>query len=81
MSTAPIERYNRAEVVGVEEPDMLKMRAGPGTGYDIKVGLPNGTILRVENCSRIGGTRWCEVALDRRPGLRGYVSETYLRPL
>lgn len=69
------------EVQGVEEGDMLKMRAGPGTGYDVLAGLPNGTVVRVNDCSRLGGTRWCRVALDRAPGFRGYVSETYLRRL
>lgn len=69
------------EVHGVEDGDMLKMRGGPGTGFDVYVGLPNGTVVRVRDCSRLGGTRWCEVALDRAPGLDGYVSQTYLRKL
>lgn len=71
----------RYEVAGVEEGDMLKLRAGPGTGYDIRAGLPNGTVLRVRDCTRIGGTRWCEVALERTPEMAGYVSQTYLRKL
>lgn len=69
----------RYEVTGVEEGDMLKLRAGPGTGYTIQAGLPNGTVVRVKDCSRIGGTRWCEVALDGTPGMTGYVSQTYLQ--
>ena len=82
-NTAPsaIAQQARLEVFGVEEGDMLKLRAGPGTGFDTYVGLPNGTVVRMKSCSRVGGTRWCEVALDRAPGLRGYVSETYLRTL
>ncbi|QDC10459.1 SH3 domain-containing protein [Oceanicola sp. D3] len=72
------ERY---EVTGVEEGDMLKLRAGPGTGYTIQAGLPNGTVVRVRDCSRIGGTRWCKVALDRSPGMVGYVSQTYIQKL
>ncbi len=71
----------RSEVYGVEEGDMLKLRAGPGTGYDVIVGLPNGTVMRVGACSRIGGTRWCEVAVDRDPRMTGYASESYLRKL
>ncbi|MCO6382784.1 MAG: SH3 domain-containing protein [Vannielia sp.] len=71
----------RYEVSGVEEGDMLKLRAGPGTGYTIQAGLPNGTVVRVRECSRIGGTRWCEVALDDSPGMTGYVSQTYLTKL
>ena len=69
------------EVGGVEEGDMLKLRAGPGTGYDIRAGLPNGTVVRARDCSRIGGTRWCEVTLRDTPGVQGYVSQTYLRRL
>jgi len=76
---AAMVQQDRLEVFGVEDGDMLKLRAGPGTGFDTIVGLPNGTMLRVRDCSRNGGTRWCEAALDRAPGLRGYVSETYLR--
>lgn len=41
------------EVVGVEEDDMLKMRAGPGTGYKIILGLPNGTIVRLYDCDQL----------------------------
>lgn len=76
-----IGMQGRSEVYGVEDGDMLKLRAGPGLGYEIIVGLPNGTVMRVGDCDRIGGTVWCEAALDRDPGTRGYVSETYLRKL
>ena len=69
------------EVGGVEDGDMLKLRAGPGTGYDIRAGLPNGTVVRASDCQRIGGTRWCEVALRDTPSMTGYVSQTYLRRL
>ncbi|ARE83014.1 bacterial SH3 domain protein [Roseovarius mucosus] len=71
----------RFEVHGVEGDDMLKMRAGPGIGYDVIVGLPNGTVLRVHSCQQTGGTRWCEVSLERARGLRGHVSWAYLRKL
>jgi uncharacterized protein YraI len=72
------ERY---EVHGVEGDDMLKMRAGPGTGYVVILGLPNGTVLRVHSCQQTGGTRWCKVSLERAPGLKGYVSWAYLREM
>nr|WP_170561333.1 SH3 domain-containing protein [Ruegeria atlantica] len=67
------------EVFGVEDGDMLKMRAGPGTGFNVIVGLPNGTALRVHTCEQTGGTRWCRVSLKRARGLKGYVSWAYLR--
>ncbi|MEM7076856.1 MAG: SH3 domain-containing protein [Pseudomonadota bacterium] len=69
------------EVAGVEEDDMLKLRAGPGTGYEVIVGLPNGTALRVHSCERTGSTQWCSVSLDRARALRGYVSAAYLRKM
>ena len=69
------------EVVGVKGDDMLKMRAGPGIGYKIIVGLPNGTVLRVYDCDQIGSTEWCEVSLKEVRGLKGYVSWHYLREL
>ncbi|WP_417676835.1 SH3 domain-containing protein [Pseudodonghicola sp.] len=70
---------DRYEVYGVETDDMLKMRAGPGTGYNVILGLPNGTVLRIHSCQQTGGTRWCNVSLDQARGLKGYVSWAYLR--
>ncbi len=67
------------EVVGVETGDMLKLRAGPGTGFSMIAGVPNGSILRVQSCERTGGTRWCKVSLKESRGLDGYVSWAYLR--
>lgn len=67
------------EVVGVETGDMLKLRAGPGTGFSIIAGVPNGSILRVQSCERTGGTRWCKVTLKQSRALDGYVSWAYLR--
>lgn len=72
---------NRYEVHGVEDGDMLKMRGGPGTGFNVITGLPNGTVLDVRECTQTGGTRWCEVSMDRAQGLTGYVSYAYLRKL
>ena len=69
------------EVVGVEADDMLKLRAGPGTGFDVIAGVPNGSILRVYSCERTGGTRWCKASSREAPGLKGYVSYAYLRQI
>ncbi len=68
-------------VTGVEAEDMLKMRAGPGIGYRVIVGLPNGTALRVHSCEQTGGTRWCKVSLKQARGLKGYVSWAYLQEI
>lgn len=69
------------EVFGVEDEDMLKLRAGPGIGYNVIVGLPNGTNLRVHSCQQTGGTRWCIVSLKKAPRLKGHVSWAYLRKM
>ena len=71
----------RYEVHGVEADDMLKMRAGPGTGYVVILGLPNGTVLRVHECQQAGATNWCSVSLDGARAVKGYVSLAYLRKL
>ena len=77
-TAAPRDLY---EVAGVAQDDMLKMRAGPGTGYIVLLGLPNGTQLRVRDCTQTGGTRWCEVALNGARNVKGFVSWAYLRKL
>ncbi len=79
--SATAASLGRYEVYGVEEGDMLKMRAGPGTGYIVIVGLPNGTAVRVHSCEQTGSTRWCRVSLDRVRQLKGYVSWAYLRKI
>lgn len=83
FSAAPVKAEPKGyyEVTGVEDEDMLKMRAGPGIGYRIVVGLPNGTILWVQSCERSGNTSWCRVSLKQARGLKGYVSSAYLRKM
>ncbi|OAN79866.1 hypothetical protein A8B82_07480 [Sulfitobacter sp. EhC04] len=71
----------RYEVFGVEEGDMLKLRAGPGTGFVEVLGMPNGTVVNVGRCESTGATRWCNVTLAATPGAAGYASYAYLRPL
>ncbi len=67
------------EVYGVEEGEMLKMRSGIGTGYRVIVGLPNGTVVRVQKCESSGAVQWCRVSLQAARGLVGWVSMSYLR--
>ncbi len=80
VPTAGVQRGN-FEVFGVEDGDLLKMRAGPGTGYEVIVGLPNGTVVRVHECQQTGGTRWCSATTDQARGVRGFVSWAYLREI
>jgi uncharacterized protein YraI len=79
LSSATAEPKGYYTVVGVEDEDMLKMRAGPGIGYRIIVGLPNGTQVWLQSCERSGNTSWCKVSLREARGLKGYVSAAYLQ--
>ncbi|WP_113912631.1 SH3 domain-containing protein [Roseovarius dicentrarchi] len=69
------------KVAGVEEGDMLKLRAGPGTGFSVIAGLPNDSVVRVYSCERTGSTRWCKASMQQPGGLDGYVSWAYLQRL
>jgi uncharacterized protein YraI len=80
---APVQAEPKGyyEVIGVEGDDLLKMRAGPGVGYRIVVGLPNGTAVWVQSCEPSGNTSWCKVWLKQARGLKGYVSSAYLQKM
>ncbi len=69
----------RSVVTGVGDDDMLKLRAGPGTGFRVIAGLPDGARVINHGCARVGGTPWCEVSPSEAPALRGHVSGHYLR--
>lgn len=64
------------ERAGPEE--LLKLRAGPGLGFRVIVGLPDGTELIQRDCVTEAGQRWCRVSLAEAPALTGYVSADYL---
>lgn len=78
LSTPAAHAAEPTKVTGVDEGDMLKLRAGPGLGYSVIVGLPNGTELINRGCDRVGSTPWCAVSLKVAPRLKGYVSGHYL---
>ena len=60
--------------------EMLKLRAGPGLGYRVVLGLPDGTALRRGACTSEEGQRWCRVTLADAPGVSGYAAADYLIP-
>lgn len=78
-SPAFAEKAGYYEVTAVAADDMLKMRAGPGTGYNVIAGFPNGTVFWVHSCEQTGSTRWCRVSLKQARGLKGFVSRAYLK--
>ncbi|MBK5926983.1 SH3 domain-containing protein [Rhodobaculum claviforme] len=58
--------------------ELLKLRAGPGLGYRVILGLPDGTAVTRRGCVTEVGQRWCRVSLNAAPGVTGYVSADYL---
>lgn len=68
----------RAFVVGAGADDFLRLRAGPGLGYRVILGLPDGTEVTRRQCVTEVGQLWCRVALGDAPGISGYVSADYL---
>ncbi len=58
--------------------ELLKLRAGPGLGYRVILGLPDGTRLTRRDCVTEVGQLWCRVALADAPAITGYVSADYL---
>jgi hypothetical protein len=68
----------RAVVEGAGPDEFLKLRAGPGLGYSIVLGLPDGTSLDRHGCVTELGQLWCRVSLSAAPRITGYVSADYL---
>ncbi len=71
----------RAVVQGAGPDEFLKLRAGPGLGYRIVLGLPDGTPLIRRDCVTELGQLWCRVSLADAPQITGYVSADYLAAL
>lgn len=65
-------------VSGAGPDELLKLRAGPGLGYSVILGLPDGTALHRRDCVTELGQLWCRVALASAPNITGYVSADYL---
>ena len=69
---------DRTLVVGTGPDELLKLRAGPGLGFRIVLGLPEGTSLNRRDCVTEIGQLWCRVSLTAAPQITGYVSADYL---
>jgi uncharacterized protein YraI len=65
-------------VEGAGPDEFLKLRAGPGLGYSIILGLPDGTSLIRRDCVTEVSQLWCRVSLAAAPQITGYVSADYL---
>jgi uncharacterized protein YraI len=69
---------NRTLVQSTGPDELLKLRAGPGLGYKVVLGLPDGTALNRHTCMTETGQLWCKVSLANTPKVSGYVSADYL---
>ncbi|WP_373636762.1 SH3 domain-containing protein [Yoonia sp. BS5-3] len=74
--SACASQYSVVERTGPDE--LLKLRAGPGLGYRVILGLPDGTELNRQECVTELGQLWCEVSLVESPEVTGYVSADYI---
>ncbi len=68
----------RTLVEGTGPDELLKLRAGPGLGFSVILGLPEGTSLNRRECVTEVGQLWCRVSLTTAPQVEGYVSADYL---
>lgn len=68
----------RTIVRGAGPDELLKLRAGPGLGFRIIMGLPDGTPLIRRDCVTEIGQLWCRVSLADAPQITGYVSADYI---
>ncbi len=68
---------DRVVVAGTGD-ELLKLRSGPSLGFNIIMGLPEGTVLNRRTCLTEVGQLWCEVSLADAPEVSGYVSADYL---
>jgi uncharacterized protein YraI len=69
---------DRTIVEGTGSDELLKLRSGPGLGYGVILGLPDGTTLNSRGCVTEVGQLWCRVSLSDAPRITGYVSADYL---
>ena len=66
------------QVEGAGPEELLKLRAGPGLGFRVILGLPDGTNLVRRDCITENSQIWCEVTLADAPKISGFVSADYL---
>ncbi|WP_116598169.1 SH3 domain-containing protein [Primorskyibacter marinus] len=70
----------RTLVEGAGQDELLKLRGGPGLGFRVILGLPDGTEVIRRDCVTELGQLWCRVSLAQAPSVTGYVSADYLSP-
>ena len=78
VASCGVTTGGRAVVEGTGPDELLKLRGGPGLGYKVILGLPDGTELIRRDCATEIGQLWCRVSLANAPAITGYVSADYL---
>jgi uncharacterized protein YraI len=78
LGACQVPSVESVKVRGTGDEEFLKLRAGPGLGYKVILGLPDGTLLSRRTCVTEVGQLWCKVALATAPGVTGYVAADYL---
>ncbi len=69
---------DRTVVKGTGPDELLKLRAGPGLGFRVILGPPDGTKLTRRDCVTEVGQLWCRVSLADDPSITGYVAADYI---
>jgi hypothetical protein len=78
VASCSVGTGGRTLVQGAGPDEFLKLRAGPGLGYRVILGLPDGTALTRGGCVTEVGQLWCRVSLAGAPAITGYVSADYI---
>lgn len=78
VASCGVSGSGRSIVEGTGPDELLKLRAGPGLGFSVILGLPEGTALNRRDCVTELGQLWCRVSLSAAPQITGYVSADYL---
>jgi uncharacterized protein YraI len=66
------------QVRGLAPNDVLNVRTGPGTAFQVIGALANGTTVRRLGCRSVGTAQWCEIHQLTDMRERGWVNGRYL---
>ncbi len=69
---------NVVTIAGVPENDLLNVRNGPGTGYDIVGALGNDDRVVNLGCQPVDGGTWCEIEMLTDMRERGWINARYI---
>ncbi|MBK1703592.1 hypothetical protein CKO40_03230 [Halochromatium glycolicum] len=76
--SAPSDAGTAVQVTGGAANDVLNVRSGPGTDYQVVGALDNGSRVQKLRCERHGSSRWCEIEMMTEMQERGWVNARFL---